>query len=153
MSLKIYLAHPISGLTYDEVIGYYKKISRKLKKIGYEVFHPMTGKSAMRTDIKERFQPIDNKSEIATNHAIISRDTWMVRMCDILYLDLTGTQTISIGCVMELFGAYVLGKYTVVVMEKDNVHRHAFVVEAAGVIFEESKKALDYLKVLKEQTI
>jgi len=153
MSFEIYCAHPISGLTYDEVVSYYEGVKKELESYGYKVLHPMTGKKCLRTDVTERFKPANYREEVATNHAILTRDSWMVRQCNVLYLDLTGAKMISIGCVMELAMAYILGKYTVVVMEDGNIHNHAFVVEAASIVFKNSEKALDYLKVLKEQTI
>lgn len=151
--LSIYCAHPISGLTWDEVVDYYKNIKTTLQDIGLEVFQPMTGKNAIRTEIGERFQPADFRAEVATNHAIIERDRWMVEHCDLLYLDLTGVKNISIGCMMELAWAHLLGKYTIVIMEEGNIHRHAFVVEAADIVFDFPQKAIDYLKIFVKQEI
>jgi len=152
-NLKVYCAHPISGLTWDEVVNYYNGIKEKLETIGLSVFQPMTGKGEIRTEISERFQPLNFKSAVASNHAIFERDQWMVRNSDILYLDLTGAELTSIGCMMELAWASLLGKYTVVVMDKENIHRHAFVVEAADIVFENADTALVYLEKMVNQTI
>jgi len=151
--LSVYCAHPISGLTWDEVVDYYQDINSLLGGMGLDVLHPMTGKGEIRTEISERFQPADFKSAIASNHAIFERDRWMVNQCDMLLLDLTGTTTISIGCMMELAWASLLGKYTVVIMEPTNIHLHAFVVEAADIIFETESIALAYLKKFVTQSI
>ena len=151
--LAIYCAHPISGLTWKEVVDYYKGIKEKLESIGLDVFQPMTGKSEIRTEIGERFQPVNFKSAVASNHAIFERDQWMVRNSDMLYLDLTGADLTSIGCMMELAWASLLGKYTVVVMDKENIHQHAFVVEAADIIFEDEATALVYLQKMVTQAI
>lgn len=152
-NLKIYCAHPISGLTWDDVVNYYNDIKEKLESIGFDVFQPMTGKGEIRTEVKERFQPGNFKSAVASNHAIFERDRWMVSQSDILYLDLTGAELTSIGCMMELAWAALLGKYAVVVMDKENVHRHAFVIEAADIIFENADTALIYLQKLVDQSI
>lgn len=152
-NLKIYCAHPISGLTWNTVVTYFNNIHDKLESMGFEVFNPMTGKSEIRTEVNRRFRSVNFKSVVATNHAIFERDQWMVRNSDILYLDLTGIKTISIGCTMELAWASLLGKYTVVVMDKENVHRHAFIIEAADIIFEDVDTALAYLQKLVTQTI
>lgn len=151
--LKVYCAHPISGLTWDEVVNYYNGIKEKLESIGLEVFQPMTGKGEIRTEINERFQPADFKAAVASNHAIFERDRWMVSNCDILYLDLTGANMTSIGCMFELAWAAILGKYAIVVMDKENVHRHAFVVEAADIFFENEATALAYVQKLVDQSI
>ena len=73
-NLKVYCAHPISGLTWDEVVNYYNDIKEKLEAMGLSVFQPMTGKSEIRTEIGDRFQPEDFKSAVASNHAIFERD-------------------------------------------------------------------------------
>lgn len=151
----VYCAHPISGLTWDEVYNYYINIKEKLASMGFDVLHPMTAKGAIRTDVKERFKPAgyNATTPMATNHAIFGRDNWMVQQSDILYLDLTGVSAVSIGSVMELAVASLLGKYTVVVMEENNVHRHAFVMEAAKIVFEDAETALNYMKKLIDQEI
>ncbi len=152
-NLKVYCAHPISGLTWDAVVDYYNGIKAKLEDIGLDVFQPMTGKGEIRSEVNGRFQSVDFKSAVASNHAIFERDQWMVRNSDILYLDLTGADAVSIGCMMELAWAALLGKYTVVVMEKGNIHRHAFVVEAADIFFDNEDAALAYLRTFVNQTI
>jgi hypothetical protein len=58
------------------------------------------------------------------------------------------TDHVSIGCVMELAWASLLGKYTIVIMEKENIHNHAFILEAADIIFENYYDAIEYLKKL-----
>lgn len=150
---KVYCAHPISGETWDEVVNYYNDIKEKLETLGFRVLQPMTGKSCMRTEVKERFQPVNFKAVLASNHAIYERDQWMVRNCDVLFLDLTKSERISIGCMMELAWASLLGKYTVVVMADDNIHKHVFTLEAADVIFPNTEDALEYLEKFIGQVI
>lgn len=152
--LKVYCAHPITGLEWAEVIEYYANIQQRLKEIGFNVLHPMTGKSALHTEVKnKKFQATGNQSPVATDHAIFERDRWMVRNCDILYLDLSHTDKVSIGCMMELAWASMLDKYTVVVLPKGNLHRHAFVLEAADIILEDCDAAIDYLTKFAKQEI
>lgn len=148
----VYCAHQISGLTYEEVKNYYTRIKDTLSKLGFHVLHPMTGKNEIRTEVSTHFKPEGYKTKLATNHAIFERDQWMVRNCDILYLDLN-MEKVSIGCMMELAWASLLGKYTVVVMPKGNPHEHAFVYEAADVVFETEEEALGYLKKFVNQDI
>jgi nucleoside 2-deoxyribosyltransferase len=90
---------------------------------------------------------------MSTNHAIIERDRWMVRQCDILYINLKGATEKSIGSIMELAWACMLDKYVVLVMDDGNVHEHAFVVEAADIRFKDEESALDYLEKFARQEI
>jgi len=149
MSLKIYCVHPISGLSADEVFEYYSRTQKILTESGFDVFIPMFGKANLRTELK--FKASDYRSPLSTNKAIFSRDKWMVQQSDILYANLLGSKIVSIGSVMELAFGNLQGKQIILVMEKDNIHQHAFVIEAASIIFETEEEALDYLHKLSNK--
>ena len=148
--LKIYLAHPISGLSGQEVFIYYENLKNKLSGY-YEMLCPMTGKECLREE--EIFKAKDYTLPLATNHAIYNRDKWMVTNSDIVLCDFTGARTASIGCCMELAIANCFGKNIVVVMDKDNIHNHAFVKEASTVIYETLNEAVSYLRLLATSLI
>jgi len=67
---------------------------------------------------------------------------------DILYANFLGATRVSIGSMFELAWGSDNKKQVIVVMEKDNIHRHAFVLEAATIIFETTEEAQDYLQQL-----
>lgn len=144
--MRIYLARPISGRSYDEVVNYYKSTSKDLREMNYEVLCPMTGKEELRTELSFKSEGYGNA--ISTNHAIVERDRWMVSQSDIVYANLLDSQFTSIGTCMELAWAHDRGKHTIVVMDKSNVHRHAFVLEAADIVYETHEEAIEYLKKL-----
>lgn len=141
---RIYLAGPISGKSYDEVMRYFTGMSDYLQSIGFEVIHPMLGKDALRTEISLKAHGYGNPE--STNHAIVERDRWMVSQSDIILCNLLGAKIVSIGSVMELAWASSMGKHTIVMMESDNIHRHAFVLEAADIVYECQSEALKYLE-------
>ncbi len=146
--MKIYLAGPISGKGYDEVVNNYKSEADTLSLFGYEVLCPMTGKAYLRNELVLREKGYDNVP-VATNHAIFERDKWMVSNCDVVLANLSNSgDRISIGTMMELAWASILGKHTVIILPKDNVHRHAFVLESGDIIFETETEALNYLESL-----
>lgn len=145
-NLKIYCVHAISGKSADEVFEYYKRIQERLEK-HYDVFIPMFGKNSLRTEAAFKAEGYTG-NPLTSNHAIFERDRWMVTQSDIIFANLTGTTEASIGSMMELAWASILGKYVVLVMEKENIHRHAFVLEAADVIYENEKDAMEYLERL-----
>ena len=144
--MKIYLARPISGCDYDEVVSYYRKTSVILKARGYEVMHPMVAKNLLRGE--NRIKPSGYTAPLCTDHAILERDRWMVQRSDVVMMNLLGARRVSIGCVAELAFGHVYGKYNVVLMEKENLHRHAFVLDMASIIFETEDEALTYLHAL-----
>lgn len=141
----LYVAHPISGLSYDEVFGYYEKVRADLG-FYYDVLSPMTGKEELRNEIEFRAQGYDNP--VATNRAIVGRDKWMVEKCDILFVNLnSATSRVSIGAMCEMAWAYQRGKHIILVMNKnqENIHNHAFVLEMADIHFDAYQDAIDYL--------
>jgi hypothetical protein len=149
--MKIYVAHPITGLSYEEISEYYTDVIEFLRFFDYEVMTPLCGKGYLRTE--KTLKSTGLKQPLYTDHAIIERDRWMVTRSDVVYLNLMNAKTISIGCLMELAWAHDHGIHAVVAMEPDNIHRHAFVLEAADIILESHKQALDYLKVLKRGSL
>lgn len=144
--MKIYCCHPISGQSADDVFEYYERMEETLGSYGYEVLTPMHGKDVLRTESK--FRAADYRYPVTTNHAIFGRDRWMVGQADVVYANLLGAPIVSIGSVMELAWASAARKHVVLCMEEQNVHRHAFVLEAADVVWTDEREALRYLKDL-----
>lgn len=98
--LKIYMVHPISGLTADEVFNYYQTNQAILTSCGYDVLTPMYGKKQLRCE--KEFKSADYTLPCTTNHAIFDRDHWMVEQADILFANLSAAKQVSIGSMMEL---------------------------------------------------
>lgn len=142
--LFVYLVHPMSGLPYEKVEEYYTPTKEKLESVGYFVMHPMCAKKYLRG---KKFHPNGNEvgHPIVTAHAITRRDHWMVRKADIIFADLSNAPDKSIGSISEIATAYELGKHTVGVMDKQNVHEHAFMTEQFDIIFTNYDDAIEYL--------
>ena len=142
--LKVYIVGPMQGTTYDDVRRRFEGNSKMLKAMGYQTFVPIAGMATMEGVIL----PEGYSDPICNNHAIKTRDRWMVNQSDILFVDLTNTTEVSIGSVSEIAWGEMLGKHIVVIMEKKNVHRHAFILENASIIFETREEGFDYLENL-----
>ena len=143
----IYLAGPISGKSYHEVVSRYAVKIQELRKMGYRTLSPMTAKGYLRNDVKLKAVGYDNP--VSTNHAIVNRDKWMVEKSDIVLADLTNAVEVSIGTVMELAWAFHFGKHVIVIMGESNIHQHAFVLEAAHIVFPKLEDAYNYLELLQ----
>jgi nucleoside 2-deoxyribosyltransferase len=151
MKLKVYLAGPMSGLEYKDIHKYFIGTAKKLKKFGFFVLHPLIGKDIYYKDNEIIKATGRENIPLSTNRAIISRDKWMVNQCDILFLNfLNCGGHISTGTCMELAWGFDKGKHCVVIMEKENVHKHAFILEAAHVIFDNIKDGINYMKNFQE---
>ena len=146
--MKIYLAGPISGMSYEAAVQGFLVRKKTLEDIGYEVLVPFAGKGYLRNEVELKAHGYKDFPP-STNHAIYERDKWMVSQSDIVYASLLGCgDRISIGTMMELAWASYLGKHTIVTMEEKNVHEHAFVLEAADIRFYENVAAINYLMKL-----
>jgi len=150
--MKVYCVHPISGLSADEVFDYYTRTHETLRELGYDVLIPMFGKGNLRTELEFKAHGYEG-NPLTENHAIFGRDRWMVGQSDILYANFLGAERVSIGSCFELAWGWDLKKQVILVMEKDNIHRHAFVLEAATIVFETEADALNYMGALARKEL
>jgi len=140
--MKIYLGGSISGASGDEVFGDFEGRRDSLAPY-YEVLSPLVGKGQIRTELEYRAHGYGHP--LANNHAIIERDRWMVSLADVVYINLMSAERVSIGSMMELAWAHHMGKHSIVAMPKDGLHMHAFVLEAADVVYHSDEEAIAYL--------
>jgi len=144
--LTIYCARPISGCSFSDVFAYYDALVPQLSEMGYRVLWPMIGKDHLRT--REGPAPALGYEGPLGDFAIPRRDRWMIRQSNIVYVDLSGTTEVSMGCLHELAWGRLLERHMVLAMEAGNPHEHIFVLEAADVRYESADEALDYLSCL-----
>jgi nucleoside 2-deoxyribosyltransferase len=123
--MKVYLAGPITGLSYGEATDW-----RELFCIeGIEPLSPMRAKSYL-----SQYETIPDSvnTPLSSPRGIVARDHWDVRRCDLVFANLLGATRISIGTMIELGWASAYGKPIVLVMESNNIHQHAMVNELTG---------------------
>lgn len=149
--MKIYCTKPMRGYSYKEVVGYYNEIQEILEGQGWKVLNPMTGKKYLENE--KEFKSTGYVQPLSCDHAIVERDRWMTKQADVLLVNLLRCKEVTIGTMFELAWAYDNGKHIITVMEPDNIHRHAFVLETSHVIYETINEALDYLEKLIKSEI
>lgn len=140
--MTIYLAGPITGLSYAEAVERRQWVADVLRRAGFTVRSPMRGKEFLRS-----VQQLGPNGYTGTNsaQAIFCRDTNDVLNSDVVLVDLTGAKQISLGTVFELGLAWAVRKYIVVVMERGGVHEHLFAEQAASIRFENLESAVRWL--------
>lgn len=133
MKKKVYLAGPISGLTWNETETWRDNFRRQLLDVSPHI----VGYSPLRDKDKEMLVgPIADSYEdtlFSSQRAIMSRDFFDVKTSDAIVANLSEAKTVSMGTVMEIAWAYQLRIPVIIICEPDNkVHDHSMIREAAN---------------------
>lgn len=141
----VYLAGPITGLSYAEATGWREYVRDQLPP-HIQTLSPMRGKHKLwlskETAIKDTYESDPLTSEKGIN----SRDFNDVKRSDLILVNLLGAKTISIGTVVEIGWAKAFGIPVVLCMEKGNIHDHAFVRYNSNFITEHLDHAIELVK-------
>jgi len=135
-----YLCGPMTGLTFEQADEWRQRVREELAG-KCECLSPLRGKTGVLRK-RARFNPEGEPTLLCHPHEILARDSNDVKSCDIVLANFLGATEVSIGSIMEVAWGWLLGKYVVVIMEKDNPHRHGFIEECASVVVEDLDLAL-----------
>ncbi len=140
MDNSVYLAGPITGLSFGTASSWRDNASLYLREYGIVTFSPLRGGVNLIHEpcIKDRYE----ESVLHTQKAFTTRDRWDVSRCDLLFVNLLGAKEISVGSVGEIFWADAFRKPIVLAMEKKNVHQRPIIRELAGFIVEDFDTAI-----------
>lgn len=136
---EIYLAGPITGLSYGESTDWRSQVASQLPS-HIRPLSPMRGKQYLKGEATI----LDSYSQhiMSTSKGITTRDRFDVARADAVFANFLGAKKVSIGTVIEIAWADMLRKPIIVVMEKDNVHQHSMLNECAGFITESLDEAI-----------
>lgn len=144
---KIYLAGPITGLTYKGAQDWRTALKIELDQIpGVVAYTPLRLKEFLDDD------RIIQGHEASRNW-IVARDRWDVATADIVLANFAGATFASVGTVSEVTQAYSQPHtFTIVVLPSDekntNPHHHIFTYHLADAIVESLEEALALIKSL-----
>ncbi len=133
----VYLAGPITGLTYGEGADWRVKAKERFAADGIDAFSPLRMKQYL-----EMFGILEAKNQGTYNYSgahplsedkgIMTRDRNDVTHRDMVLANFLGAERISIGTCIEIGWADAARKPIVAVIEDDNPHHHAMLDEACG---------------------
>jgi nucleoside 2-deoxyribosyltransferase len=132
---KVYLAGPISGLTYDQGQDWRVKVAESLDQLGIDGYSPLRAKSYLKNfgTLEQSYQLKDQPVAcLSSDRGLMTRDRWDVTTCDAILVNLVGATRISVGTMIEVGMADILRKPLVLVMEEGNPHDHPMLREATG---------------------
>ena len=148
----VYLAGPIAGTLYADVVDWREQAAVYLNFRNIETLSPMRGKEALAGNgrVADTFRAYDQLGAFYTSKGIMTRDHTDVKRVDALLVNLLGATKPSLGTIMELAWAYAYGKPAVVVIEREgNVHdNHPMIHEAIGFRVETLDEGIDAVAVI-----
>lgn len=132
MAKRVYLAGPITGLTYDEGNAWRLEAKAALGAHGIEAYSPMRAKEYLRSQGVLSGSYSDGLFSTARN--IMTRDYDDCTKADLILCNLLGSTKPSLGTVMEIAWAFAFRVPLVVIMEKEgNPHDgHPMIAESIG---------------------
>lgn len=144
----VYLAGPITGLSYDNGQSWREFATEQLSQSGITAWSPLRAKEYLRAYGKMEAQGYFDKV-LSNARGITTRDRWDCQRVDIVLANLVGAERVSIGTVIELGWADAVRTPIVLVMEDEgNLHDHAMVRELAGFVVPTLEQALDVVRAL-----
>lgn len=150
----VYLAGPITGLTFGECTDWRQYAVAELAKEGITGLSPMRGKEYLEAISKDIPLTADGDkykiiSPLSTNRGIIARDRWDATRCDILLVNMLDAKMVSIGTVMEIAWADAVRTPIVLVSDEDDIHwKHGMIKEAVGFHVSTLEAGLDLVKAI-----
>ena len=135
----VYLAGPITGLSYNGATDWRDIAERELESAGIRAISPMRGKkylahiNSLPCIDEELNKMVLDLSVLSSGKGITTRDRFDATNCDVLLVNLLGAKIVSIGTVMEIAWADLKRTPIVCAIEPSgNVHEHAMVMDVIG---------------------
>lgn len=149
----VYLAGPITGLTYDEGNDWRIAVAADLLEDGIIGLSPLRAKNFLRQIGVLDAAGTPDSAYIGLNplsepKGIMTRDRLDSTRSDMVLMNLVGATRVSIGTMIEAGWADGARVPLVVAMEDDNIHRHAMLNEAAGFIVPTLEQAVAVVKAV-----
>lgn len=143
----VYLAGPITGLTYGECTNWREFVAKQLDSEEVETATPLRGKEFLKD--KGAIHSGSYDDLIISAKGITRRDMFDTLRSTAVFVNLLGSKIASIGTCMEIAWAYQAQIPTVVVMEQDNIHcKHVMVNESCTYIAPTLEDGIALMKYL-----
>lgn len=140
----VYLAGPVTGLSYKGATDWRKQATEWLSARGLRGLDPMRGKHYLLGETKLAAKGYED-TVLSNEKAITTRDRFDTQRADVVIMNFLGATKISAGTMIEMGWADSVRTPIIVVMEKDgsNPHDHAMIRSIAGYWVESLEEAVD----------
>jgi nucleoside 2-deoxyribosyltransferase len=140
----VYLAGPITGLTYAGCTDWRFRAVEVLAKHGIKGLSPMRGKSFLANlkSISGTGEEYKDMGVLATQKSVVARDRLDTTTSNIVLMNMLGAERVSIGTMIEAGWADASRVPIILVIEPTNLHHHMMLREIAGFVVETLDEAL-----------
>ncbi len=121
---KVYLAGPISGLTFDEGQNWREDFRQAIHP-AIKAYSPLRGKDYLAD--KGNLEGSYDEFPLSSGKGITTRDRYDCMGSDLVIFNLLGAKKVSIGTMIELGWADAARVPAILIMEEGNVHSHPMV--------------------------
>lgn len=128
--MRVYLAGPITGLTYREGQDW-RSLARELFPENVEVLSPLRGKEYLEA-FGKLLKNYHGAHPLSEPRGIVTRDRHDVQTSDVILMNLQGAERVSIGTMIELGWADSARVPVIVITDQGNIHDHEMVHGLAG---------------------
>ncbi|MCI0557562.1 MAG: nucleoside 2-deoxyribosyltransferase domain-containing protein [Nitrososphaera sp.] len=138
----VYLAGPISGLTYGAATDWRQAVTAHLSEAGIKCLSPLRAEVHLRNHegllndcqtVEENLKAGCQVLAMSTPRGVVARDRFDCTRCSVIFLNLLGAKKVSIGSMIEVGWANANDIPIVLIMEDEgNCHEHAFVRESCA---------------------
>jgi len=150
----VYLAGPISGLSYEGCTDWREYAKRVLAHAGFTGLNPLRAKDYLKDEgaVADSYEQEMIEHPLAhvlsCSRGITTRDRWDCTRCDVVIANLIGAEKASIGTAIEIAWADAARIPVIVVEEEGGVHDHAMIRECTGFRVKSLEEALTVAKAL-----
>lgn len=147
----VYLAGPITGLTYGEGQSWRDFVTADLAAAGIKGLSPLRAKDYLASlgALSGHGKEYAHMGVLSTPRAVMTRDRFDATRCDVLFVNLLGAKSVSIGTVMEIAMADIVRTPIVCAIEPTgNPHEHMMISEAIGFRVSSIEEALHVVKAV-----
>lgn len=142
MEKSVYLAGPITGKSYDNIVSWRDYVKVNLENYNITSYSPFRGKHYLSDELS-----INHSYEnypLSSQRGLFARDMYDCFNRDLLFVNFLNATTVSIGSVIELTNFWTQRKPIVCIMDKnDKIHNHPMIREMCPYILENIDTAID----------
>jgi len=130
--MKVYLAGPITGASWDEATEWRAEAKKRLNVHGIEGLSPLRAKKYLEGS--DKIRAAYEEFPLSSQKGLTTRDRFDCTRADLIIVNVLGTTKVSIGTVMEIAWADLYRIPVILVMEDGNVHDHPMIRETCGFV-------------------